>query len=111
MLLKQMKLDLRSKKDFFSSCRKKHSQFFSFFYKKNNNEGLKVSVIVPKKILKLATKRIKVKRKICTSLEKLPREQKNKNIDLALVVNKRSIKLDVDELVKIIESSLIEITV
>jgi ribonuclease P protein component len=111
MLPRQMKLDLRSKKDFFKTCKKKHSQFFSFFYKKNNQEGLKVSVIVPKKLLNLATKRIEVKRKVNNCLGKLSLEQKNKNIDLALVVNKKMIDLEQNRLLKIIESSLIEITV
>lgn len=109
MLSKQLKLDLRSKKDFFSSCNRKHSQFFSFFYKKNNNEGLKVSVIVPKKILKLATKRIEVKRKVYASLALLISEQKEKSIDLALVVNKKAINLEVSELKKRIEEKLLKL--
>jgi len=104
-----MKLDLRSKKDFFSSCKRKHSPYLGFFYKKNSKEGLKVSIIVPKKIVKLATKRIKVKRKIYLAIESLSSSLLNRNINLALVVNKKAVELSTSEFTKIINSKLLDL--
>ena len=117
MLSKHLKLDLRSEKKFFSSCKKKHSQYFSFFYRKNEEEGLKIAVIIPKKTVKLATERNKIKRKIYSIINEVIKNSKNpkkiieKNINIAIVVNKKSVKEEVSNLVKIIEGNLIEIRV
>ncbi len=111
MLSKQFKLDLRSDKNFFFNCKKKHLQEFSVFYKKNAKKGLKISIIVPKKTVKLATDRNRIKRIFYLVIENLPDEVKNINADVAIVVNKSNIKEKDVNLVKTIEGSLVEITV
>ena len=117
MLPKHLKLDLRSEKNFFSSCKKNHSQYFSFFYRKNEGKGLRVVVIIPKKTVRLATERNKVKRKIYSIINEVIKNSKNpkeiteKNINLAIVVNRKSVKEKAVNLVEIIKGNLIEIKV
>ncbi|NCO11913.1 MAG: ribonuclease P protein component [Candidatus Pacebacteria bacterium CG_4_10_14_3_um_filter_34_15] len=111
MLSKQFKLDLRSDKNFFYNCKKKHLQEFSVFYKKHTKDGLKIAIIVPKKTVKLATDRNRIKRIFYSVIEKLPEGIKNKNINVVIVVNKADIKEKDLNLIKTIEGSLVEITV
>ncbi|MCB9813478.1 MAG: ribonuclease P protein component [Pseudomonadales bacterium] len=117
MLPKSLKLDLRSDKSFFFNCKKKHSRYFSLFYKKNNELGLKIAIIVPKKLVNLATKRNKIKRIFSSSIN-LILEDKNiklelfkKSLDLALVVNKGGLEIQKVKLAEIIKGSLIEIEI
>jgi len=111
MLSKQFKFNLRNDVNFFLNCKKKHLQEFSVFYKKNIGEGLKIAIIVPKRTVKLATDRNRTKRIFYSVIEKLSSNIKNKNLNVVIVVNKGNIRNKDLNLVKIIEGSLVEITV
>lgn len=115
MLPKHFKLDLREKRDFFSLCKKKFSKDFSFFYQVNENEGLKITVVIPKKIVKLATKRNWERRRIFTALEEIiknsvrAKEIKESNLNLVIVLKKSIKEQNLENLVENIERNLIEI--
>ena len=109
MLPKQSKFNLRNDKNFFSDCKKKHFQYLSFFYKTNEGSGLRVSVIIPKKNIKLATLRNQIKRKIYSYIEKNTSKLMSKNLDLVIVLNKKNIEITDSDLKKAIEGNLNEI--
>lgn len=115
MLPKHFKLDLRKKRDFFSLCKKKFSKDFSFFYQVNENEGLKIAVVIPKKIVKLATKRNWERRRIFSVLEEIIKNSvsakkiKESNLNLVIVLKNSTKDQDLENLAKNIERNLIEI--
>lgn len=110
MLQKQFKLDLRSDKDFFSSCQKKHSPFFSLFYIKNDS-SFKTTIVVPKKSALLATKRSKVRRTYYAALTNILDLIKKYKMNLVIVVSKKGTELKVIEVEEKIKSSLKKINV
>lgn len=83
MLPKHFKLKLREQPDFFTKAERFFSKFFTVFYQKNQQQ-LKVAVVVPKKVAKLATSRNKLKRQISAAL--LPALKENLSFPYSLVV-------------------------
>lgn len=109
MLSKQQKLDLRNTKNFFLDCKKKNTPLFSLFYQKNNERGLKIAVIVPKKTIKLASQRNDLKRFFYSLCEDLSETVKNKNLNLVIIINRNPPESKKKQLSSLLESSLIEI--
>lgn len=69
MLSSSKKLILRDKADFFNQAEKKHSKYFSLFYKKA--ESCKGVFIIPKKSVGLASHRNKHKRRLYNIFEQI----------------------------------------
>ncbi len=108
MLSKQLKLDLRKNKDFFSSCKKKHFTNFSLFYSKKKSEVSKAIVIVPKKTNKLASQRNKIKRAAYLLIENVFSTNKENNIDLIIVIKKQISQKNIKDTLYQIKERLIE---
>ncbi len=89
MLLKVSRLKLRQQKDFFTSANKIYSPLFTLFIKKNT-DNFRTAIIVPKKAIKLASKRNKVKRQIQNMINERYFSLKNKKISVVIVINKNT---------------------
>lgn len=96
MLNKQFRLDLRKEKDFFLNCKKVHTPYFSFFYQ--TSENFQSTVIVSKKVQKLATQRSATKRKFRGALKVLLNDLTKFKIKLAIIVHPRGTELSVSEI-------------
>lgn len=109
MLTKQFRFNLREETDFFDKCKKVHSPYFSFFYKPSEN--FQVTIIVSKKVLKLATKRNSTKRiyrqAIQSNLDNLIKFK----IKLVIVVHTQGTMLSVSEIAQQIEKNVQKIRI
>ena len=103
MLQKQFRLNLRDQEDFFSNCKKIHTQYCSFFY--NNSEKFQTTVIVSKKVCLLATQRNQVKRKYLNSIQNLLSDLEKLKISLVIVVHKPGIDLSVAQITQHIKKN------
>lgn len=72
-LPKQYKLVLRKERDYFKNARRFFSEYCTYFYQSAKGtvspSQITATVIVPKKIARLAVERIREKRKIYTALQ------------------------------------------
>lgn len=111
MLPKHLKLQLRKEKDFFSSCKRQHSQFFSIFYKNKDlnlkTDTSKVVVLVPKKQVNLSSQRNKLKRMFYKALQNTTNSWESLNLNLVFIVKYASAKLEPNELEKNITKNIV----
>ncbi len=89
MIPKKYKLQLRKIPGFFANCDRYFSRYFLVFYQKNNGQDTQVTIIVPKKIIKLRVNRTKMKRQLYKL--SLPFVQNSKGVSLVLVINKTTL--------------------
>ena len=104
MLKKKNRLSKRSE---FLKLKKegtvKQSPFFGFSYlKKNENEGIGLGFIISKKISKRAVDRNKIKRVLCSMIEKKS-ELLGKNVNGIFLIKQSILKADRKELEKEVE--------
>lgn len=109
MLSKQFRLNLRKETDFFSSCKKVHTPYFSLFYKES--ESFLVTVIVTKKTVVLSTKRNALKRKFRSAIQSLLDDLIKLKIKVTIVVHVKSAELSVSEIAQQIEKNVQKIRI
>ena len=96
MLSKQIRLNLREETDFFSSCKRFHTPYFSLFYKES--ETFQATIIVTKKTAVLTTRRNAIKRKFRSAVHSILNNLTKLKIKLAVVVHAKSTDLSVSEI-------------
>ncbi len=109
MLNKQFRLNLHEEIDFFSSCKKVHTPYFSLFYKES--ETFQATVIVTKKTFVLSTKRNALKRRFRSAVQSLLNDLTKLKIKLAIVVHVKGAELSVSEIAQQIEKNVQKIRI
>ncbi|GIK84491.1 MAG: hypothetical protein BroJett025_11130 [Patescibacteria group bacterium] len=100
---------MRQETDFFLHCKKVHSPYFSLFY--TESEQFQITVVVSKKICKLATQRNAVKRRYTSALQDLLEELRQLKIKVAIVVHEKGISLSVAEIAQHIKINVQKIRI
>lgn len=103
MLKKQFQLNLREQEDFFSRSKKQHFPQFSFYF--TPADSFQATVIVPKKVKKLATERNTVKRKYRAALQNSLSELESLKLKVAVVVHPRGADLSTEEITQLIQTN------
>lgn len=109
MLKKQFRLQLREETNFFLHCKKKHTPYFSLFYKQS--PSFQATVIVSKKVCSLATRRNAVKRKFRSALQELLKDLEVLKIKVVIVVHEKGSELSVSEIVQQIKHNVQKIRI
>lgn len=100
MFPKKRKFNLRENKDFFETALSFSTPYFKVFTNKNDSL-LQASVIVPKKMVKLAVDRNKIKRKVWEALQTAEKgTQKEVKLTIVLVAHQKVLKASAQELEK-----------
>ena len=109
MLSKIFRLNLREQEDFFTRCSKKHTPYFSLFY--IQADQFQTTVIVSKKVCKLATQRNAVKRKFRAALQNILPEIKNTGLKIVIVVHEKGTHLTVFQLTQQLQKNVQKIRI
>src|SRR5471030_609609 len=96
MLPLKHRLMLRHFPDFFVHSKKVHSPLYTIFYLTQDELLSRGAVIVPKKVIALATQRNKLKRQVLATL--YPLLQSKENLSIAILVKRKLARVDLIKL-------------
>jgi ribonuclease P protein component len=96
MIPQQYKLRLRAQKDFFEHAQKLRARNFSVFYQENQH-GLQLTVLVPKRVIALATERNRIKRRIYQELQKNIVTLEKMTLSLVLVLQQKIVEQELEK--------------